>query len=381
MKLAVVGPTHPYKGGIAQHTTELAHRLAAAGVDVAVWSWRRQYPARLYPGEQRVPGSVPESPPFPATTEPLSWDSPPGWWAAGRRARGLDGLLLTWTTPVQAPAYLGLLAGLGARHRSAGPGGVSVVGICHNVLPHEPRAVDPPLTRAVLGRCAGLVVHSAEQAAVAAGVAPRARVGVAALPPPALPPAALPATPVTRPSRNSLTLLLFGIVRPYKGIDVLLRALAHPEVPPAVRLIVAGEFWTPLAEIQGLVDELGLRSRVELRPGYVEAADLAALFAEADAAVLPYRSGTSSIVPDLAQRHGLPVVATRVGTLAQSVRDGVDGFLVPPADPPALAAALAQLATGETLARLRAGVRPVDRDEQWAAYVDTVFDVLGRGRP
>lgn len=362
MRFALVGPTHPYKGGIAQHTTELAHRLAGAGIDVAVWSWLRQYPARLYPGEQRVPGSTPESPPFPATSEPLSWDRPLGWFATGRRARGLDAVLLTWTTPLQAPPYLGLLRGL--------HGAAPAVALCHNVLPHEPRASDRRLARAVLGRCAGLLVHSAVQAEVAAGVAPRARLGVAALPPPVLPVSAVAQGEATR------TLLFFGIVRPYKGLDVLLRALARPEVPADVRLVVAGEFWTPPEQVRALVGELGLAGRVELRPGYVAAADLPDLFAGADAAVLPYRSGTSSIIPDLAQRHGLPVVATRVGTLGDAVHHDVDGLLVDPEDPVGLGAALARLYDGQTLARLRAGVRPADRDARWAAYVETLLGLV-----
>lgn len=365
MRIALVGPTHPYKGGIAQHTTELAHRVAAHGVDTQVWSWRRQYPARLYPGEQRVPGSVAESPPYPRATEPLAWDRPLGWLTAGRRARRerLDGVVLTWTTPVQAPPYLGLLRGWAHAGRT--------VALCHNVLPHEPNRFDAPLARAVLGRCDGLLVHSSPQAAAAAALAPAARVAVAALPPPALPRGA------ARDAVERRTLLFFGIVRPYKGLDVALRALAAAAVPADVRLIVAGELWTPEAEIRALIAELGLRERVDLRPGYVPAGDVAALFAEADAVVLPYRHATASIVPDLAHRHGLPVLATRVGTLASAVRDDVDGLLVAPEDATALGRAISRLYDGQTLSRLRAGVAPTDPDALWSAYVGVLLGLLG----
>lgn len=361
MKLALVGPSHPYKGGIAQHTTALAHRLDAAGHEVHIWSWKRQYPAKLYPGEQRVPGSIPELPLFSATTEPLSWDRPLGWVAAGRRGRRerFDAVILTWTTPIQGPAYLGLLAGW----RHAGP----VIGMCHNVLPHEPRPGDPQLTRAVLRRCRGLLVHSDAQAAVARTVAPHAAIATAPLPPPPL--SSTTATPRVPGVRR--TLLFFGLVRPYKGLDLLLRAL-----PAGVRLIVAGEFWTPVAEIASLVAELGLGDRVELRPGYVAAEALPALFAEADAVVLPYRSGTASIVTDVAHQNGVPAVVTRVGTLADSTVDGVDGLVVPPEDVPALTAALASLYDGSTLTRLQAGVRPPDADALWGDYVHALEDLL-----
>lgn len=384
LRLALVGPTHPYKGGIAQHTTELAHRLAARpGVEVEVWSWRRQYPARLYPGEQRVAGSVPESPPFPATSEPLSWDRPLGWLAAGRRARreGFDAVVLTWTTPVQAPPYVGLLRGLGVRHRGAWTlRGIPTVALCHNVLPHEPRRLDRRLTRAVLVRCAGLLVHSAAQAEVASGLGVPGQIAIAALPPPALP--ALPAAAANAAAvrdAGGLQLLQFGLVRPYKGLEVLLEALARPEVPGDVRLVVAGEFWTPVEQLRARAAALGLADRVELRPGYVAAADLPELFSAADAVVLPYVSATSSIVPDLAHRHGRPVVVTRAGTLADTVRDGVDGLVVPPADPVALAAALVRLAAPGERERLRAGVAPQAREERWEPYVDALLALCGAG--
>ncbi|MCK9902687.1 glycosyltransferase, partial [Frankia sp. Cpl3] len=85
MRIAIIGPTRPYKGGIAQHTTELAHRLTARGHDVRIESWSHQYPARLYPGQQRV--DTPEGTPFAATAYPLSWRRPDSWFRLGRRLR------------------------------------------------------------------------------------------------------------------------------------------------------------------------------------------------------------------------------------------------------------------------------------------------------
>jgi len=361
VRLALVGPTHPYKGGIAQHTAALAHALTDEGADVAVWSWRRQYPARLYPGQQRVSGE-PELAPFHPTSELLSWDAPLGWLRAGRAARGLDALVLTWTTPVQGPAYLGVLAGL--------HGHAPVLAVCHNVLPHEPRPGDRALTHAVLSRCRGVLVHTAAQELLAHRVAPDADVAVAPLPAPGL----ATSTPEPRTGPPTRALLFFGLVRPYKGLDVLLRALADPVTPPDVRLVVAGEFWTPVAQTRALVAELGLTARVDLRPGYVDAADLPALYASVDAAVLPYRSATASIVADTARSFGLPVLATRVGALPDAVRDGVDGVLVAPADPAALAAGIARLY--DELPTLRAGVVTPDARTAWPAYAAALLGLL-----
>lgn len=355
MKISIIGPTHPYKGGGAQHTTELAHRLAARGHDVVIESWRAQYPAFLYPGQQTI--DSPEGEPYPHTRRDLDWRRPDGWVRCGRRLRTADLVVLAVLSPVQVPAYLGILYGLRGR--------APVIALCHNVLPHERRPYDVPLMRALLRRAGGVLVHTEQQAGVARELA-GTPVRVAALPPhlPARSPAAAGGPePYGR-------LLFFGIVRPYKGLDLLLRALAQL---PDVRLTVAGEFWGGLEDTRALVAELGLRERVELRPGYVAAEDVPRLFAEVDALVLPYRSATASQNVWLGHEHGVPVIATRVGALADNVSDGVDGLLVEPGSVSELAEALKRFYEPGMPQRLRAGVRPVDPEPYWAAYLDTLL--------
>ncbi len=169
--------------------------------------------------------------------------------------------------------------------------------------------------------------------------------------------------------------MFFGLIRPYKGLDVLLRALAAG--PPDVCLTVAGEFWGGVERTRELVAELGLTARVELRPGYVSVTDVPALFATADALVLPYRAGTATQNVDLAHLHGLPVVATRVGGLAETVRDGVDGLLAAPGDSVSLAGTLRRLYEPGALKALRARVAPPDADAAWARYLDVVMGAMG----
>ena len=142
-KIALIGPAHPYKGGGARHTTELAHRLAAAGHDVVIESWRAQYPARLYPGQQTV--DVAEGEPYPRTHRRLAWYRPDGWLAAGRRLRSADLVVFALLTPLQVPPYLAVLAGLGRK-----PGRPRTAVIAHNVLPHERRPGDVTLTKILL---------------------------------------------------------------------------------------------------------------------------------------------------------------------------------------------------------------------------------------
>ena len=392
MRIAIVGPAHPYKGGGARHTTELARRLAAAGHDVIIESWRAQYPARLYPGRPTV--DVPDAEPYPRTRRRLAWYRPDGWLAEGRRLRRADLVILALLTPLQVPPYLAILAALGGHGKAP-----RTAVICHNVLPHERRPGDIALTRALLRRAGTVITHSAAQAAQAQSVAPGATVRTVPMPPhlpatpqqnqgtertgyPAqaqpLPGRATPQEPprYTVPGQASLPgpvrLLFFGIVRPYKGLDVLLHALAA--APAQVTLTVAGEFWGGPAPTEKLIADLGLAGRVTLRPGYVPADQIPALFGAADALVMPYREATASQNALLAFAHGVPVITTTAGALAEPVHDGVDGLTCAPADPADLLRALRAISDPQTAQRLRDGIRPVDPEPGWAAYLRVLLE-------
>jgi glycosyltransferase involved in cell wall biosynthesis len=412
VRIALVGPAHPYKGGGARHTTELAHQLAAAGHDVVIESWRAQYPAWLYPGQQLL--DVPEGEPYPRTRRRLAWYRPDGWLAEGRRLASADLVVFALLTPLQVPAYLTILASL---RRASDPlqpllpRRPRTVVICHNVLPHERRLGDIALTRALLSRVDTVLVHSPAQAIQARDLAPAARVVTAQMPPhlplyclggddpPQTPPAhggaARPPVPPGPPDGGAARLpvplgsaglpdggappiapwagrlLFFGIVRPYKGLDVLLRALAGG--PPNLTLTVAGEFWGGTAETENLVAELGIADRVRLRPGYVPASEIPALFAAADALVLPYREATASQNALLAFAHGVPVITTTAGALADLVRDGVDGLTCAPGDVADLARVLREISVPGTARRLRAGVTATDPAPCWADYLKALL--------
>jgi len=364
VRIAIVGPAFPYKGGGAHHTTELAHRLAAVGHDVTLESWKAQYPAFLYPGEQTI--STPEGTPFPGTRRALAWYRPDGWVRTGRRLRSHDLVVFVVLSPVQIPAYLGMAYGIGASD-----GGPRIVALCHNVLPHERKPYDVPLMRRLLRRVDAVLVHSAQQAQLARDLAPGTPVRTAGLPAHLPTPSGqdLTVTP-GEPAEPANHLLFFGMVRPYKGLDVLLRALARIE---GVSLTVAGEFWGGVDETRSLISSLGLADRVELRPGYVPAGDVPGLFAGADALVLPYRSATASQNVFMAYEHGVPVIATRAGTLADHVRDGIDGILCEPDDVDSLTDALRRFYPPGEPARLRAGVKPVDAEPHWVTYLEQLL--------
>ena len=371
LRVAVVGPTHPYKGGVAAHTTSLAHELAEAGHDVTLVSWSHLYPSRLYPGEQAVPGGAPDVEPFPRTVRALSWARPDTWLRTGRRLRGFDVVVVVHVIPAVVPAHLALLRAAGAGRRggsdstSARRTGPRTVVIAHNVLPHETHPGDRQLMHQLFERVDAVLVHSDEQARLAYELhAPR--VSVTDLPP-HLPGGA----PVDRPTHDGPPrLLALGMVRDYKGVDLLMQALAKV---PGPTLTVAGEMWGSSGErVKELARDPRLRDRVEVHGGYVPADRLAPLLASHDVLALTYRSATASQNALLGRHHGLAVLASDVGTFGSQVRDGVDGLLVPADDEDALVAALERLAEPGYADALRSRVRPPDLSGPWAHYLGTL---------
>ncbi len=367
-RITIVGPTHPYTGGIAQHNTRLAHELTDAGEEVAIESWRAQYPGFLYRGTPRVPRDRPELEPFGTVREKLAWYSPASWIAAGWRARRADALVLTIVTPFHAVPYSFMLAAAG-HHATR-------VAMVHNVLPHEEGLADRLLMRWILRRMDCVIVHSDRQAQLARSLGIGGnRVQVAELPFPGIAAAEhVPPLPFSQ-NGDTVRLLFFGTVRPYKGLDNLIRALA---LVPKAELTVAGDFWEPVDHYLELARDAGVEHRVHLDPGYVDTTAIPGLFEHSDALVMPYRSGTASIVSDLASMYARPVIVTDVGTLADGVRDGVDGFVVEADNVPALAEALNRLAEPGVLARLAGQVnRGQDRQtREWSTYVSTVQAAL-----
>jgi glycosyltransferase involved in cell wall biosynthesis len=137
-------------------------------------------------------------------------------------------------------------------------------------------------------------------------------------------------------------LLFLGYIRKYKGLDLLLRALAQVPTDLAVSLLIAGEFYEPVQKYQDLVQKLGLTDRVRILNRYVPEPEWPDLFAASDALVLPYRAASQSMSIALAYEFDKPVIVSRVGGLADAVEDGRTGLVAEP-EPAALAAAIQRL--------------------------------------
>ncbi len=341
-RIGVLAPVHPLTVGAAAFNTAMVGALEQR-CPVEVVGWRRLYPPFLYRGSDRDDRS---RPPASVHADPLlDWLNPLTWRAAMGRLEAFraSALVLPWIHAVMSPPYRWLL-----RHASSR---VRRVVICHNVVPHEPFPGSRALTRSVLGNADLLVTHAPQQAAELADL------GLGRIPLlEAFHPrfvakdlAELPGAMAVEAERKRLgnprlLLLFFGAVRPYKGLDTALEAVARLPRDLDVRLLVTGRFWEGRERYDAIVESLGIRDRVVIRDGYASNEGAALAFSAADAVVLPYRSATQSGVVQLAFAYGKPVVATEVGGLPAAVDHGRTGLLSPPDDPQALATALEELA-------------------------------------
>ena len=163
--------------------------------------------------------------------------------------------------------------------------------------------------------------------------------------------------------RDQGILLFFGLVRPYKGLAVLIDALCHVTHP--VHLLIVGEFWEPIEKYQSQIQKLALANRVTIVNEYVPNEAVASYLATADVLIAPYLSASQSAVIQLALGHELPVIASAVGGIPDAIQEGKTGLLVPPGDPVALAAAIDDFFSSRRAETLRQGAVAHRRQYSW----------------
>lgn len=177
-------------------------------------------------------------------------------------------------------------------------------------------------------------------------------------------------------------LLFFGQIKRVKGLQHLIRAFRLvADEHPTVQLVIAGPEWKePFAEYAALIEQLGLSDRVRTRIEYVSDEELSWYYSAADVVALPYTEVYQSAVLYMAYSFERPVIASAVGGLVEVVKDGETGLLVPPADPPALAAALLRLLRDLDLARQmgRQGKHLVETEFSWSAIAGRTIEVYAR---
>ncbi|HXE97057.1 MAG TPA: glycosyltransferase family 4 protein [Dongiaceae bacterium] len=327
MKICLIAPLPPFRGGIAKYCHTLAQELEKRH-DLLLLSYKRQYPELLYGKKSQIDPDVDQDDllhEFNDLTYSIDSLNPFSWHAAVQRiaAFGTEMVILPWWVAYWTPMYLYLLGSLKKK-------GIKVVFLCINVYEHENSRLKKFLTERTLRKADSIIVHSGQEKDEILGFNSSATVRKHFL-------------PLFRYDFNNtfrhdraLHLLFFGFVREYKGLDILLRAVGILK-EQAISLRIAGEFWGDREGYLDLIKTLEISDKVDIVDHYVSDREMSRFFEEADVVVLPYRTAKTSGVIATAYGFAKPVLATDVGGFNEVVRDGFTGKIVAPDSPRAIA--------------------------------------------
>ena len=378
MKIAIVGPAFPWRGGIAHHTNILAEHLRKLGHRVDIITFTRQYPSFLYPGAtQREAGA--ENLPLPeGTAQMIDSMNPVSWFRVRRllRRRGYDLILFKFWLPLFGLCFGTIARGVLGR----------VVVIIDNLIPHEKRPGDRFLTRYFLHACRAAVTQSSVVRDQLSELFPQ------------LPQVMLPhptyeqfgARIDRRESHERLgidakkVLLFFGFIRRYKGLDRLLAAMPRIlERVPDARLYVVGEFFEEKEPYLAAVQQGGVEEQVTFVDRYIPNEEVASWFSAADLLVLPYHSATNSGIVQIGYNFATPAIVTNVGSLAEVVIDGVTGYVLEDGTPEEIADAVARAYQPGRLEEFSEQIRRERDRYTWKGFAECLVEfargVIGGG--
>jgi glycosyltransferase involved in cell wall biosynthesis len=368
MKICLIAPIPPFRGGIAKYCYSLAQELEKRH-ELLLMSYKRQYPELLYGRKSQVDPAC-DTDRISREFKQLSYDidsaSILSWRATSKKIAAFapDLVILPWWVTYWAPMYAYLLFSLKKK-------GIKIVFLCINIFEHEDNALKKLATKLVLGRVDSIIVHSEQEKKTALGINPRATV-IKHL----LPLFMYDAMPVSR-DKTRLNLLFFGFVRPYKGLDTLLKAVGILKGHD-ISLTIAGEFWDGKAEFIKLVNDLDISEKVELIDRYIPDDEMRRFFSSADLVVLPYKRAVTSGIIATAYGFGKPVLATSVGGFHDIVKDGYTGKLVPPDDPQSFADGIVWFLNNRHIDFEENILHFTSKNMSWSSLVDVIekFTVL-----
>ena len=374
MKIVIVGTSHPYRGGIAAFTDRLATEFVKEGVDIEVVTFKLQYPSFLFPGKtQYSDAKAPEGFPIERKVNSIN---PLNWIKVGKeiRKKNPDIVIFTYWMSFFAPCF-GKIAHVVKRNRHT-----KCIGLIHNMIPHEKSLLDkmfPPyfvkamdgfvaLSKSVLDDVASLDKQNKPKCFVPhplydhfGEVLDRNE-----------------AIYHLNLNPNYRYLLFFGLVRAYKGLDLLLDAFADERLRKyPVKLVVAGEFYDAPKPYLEQVEKRGLNELVIIHNQYINDEDVKYYFNAADIVVQPYKSATQSGVTQIAYHFEKPMLVTNVGGLGEIIPNGKVGYVVEP-NPTSIADALVDFYDNDRHDAFVEGVKEEKKKYAWSNMTEAILKLL-----
>jgi glycosyltransferase involved in cell wall biosynthesis len=329
MKIVIIGPAHPLRGGgITTFNERLARQFRHEGFDTSIYSFSLQYPSFLFPGKSQY------------STEPAPTDldihtrinsiNPFNWLSVGRELKKLkpDIIVVRFWIPFMGPC-LGAILRIVKKNKYT-----KIICIADNIIPHEKRFGDKPFTKYFIKPVDAFITMSAK---VLSDLRSFTKTK--------------PAIEIVHPlydtfgekiskeearqylniDSNDKIILFFGFIRKYKGLDILLDAMKEiQQSNPQIKLLIAGEFYEDRKLYDDQVEKLGIKEQLILHTNFISDSEVKYYLCAADVVIQPYRNATQSGVTPLAYHFEKPMIVTNVGGLPSLVPDGKVGLVATP---------------------------------------------------
>ncbi len=326
-KLVIIGPAWPLRGGLSAFDEKLAVTFSKMGIDSSIETFSLQYPSFLFPGKTQY--SNQPAPLNVKINSSINSINPFNWIKIGiaiRRSKP-DLIIVRYWIPFLAPC-LGTICRMATGNKKT-----KVIAIVDNMIPHEKRIGDTLFTKYFAGSVDGFLTMSEK---VKMDVKVFSHKPILVSPHPIFDHFGLPILKLT--ARNILgiaatekVILFFGFIRKYKGLDLLLEAMADPMVKKlGIKLLIVGEFYEESTPYLNLIAQLGIQDNVILHTQFIPDAEVKNFVCSADFIIQPYRNATQSGVTPLAYHFEIPMLVTNVGGLADTVPHGKVGLVVEP---------------------------------------------------
>lgn len=372
MRIIIVGTAYPYRGGLAAYSERLAREYMSEGHEVEIITFTLQYPSILFPGKTQY--SSEQQPADLKITRSINTLDPLSWVHTGRaiRRRNADKVIFCYWMAFVAPAF-------GTIARYARGGNATIIGLIHNMIPHEPTLLDKLFPRYFVTAMDGFV-------AMAESVVGDINSFDNQLKPKKVSPHPVYDHYGEKPDRTLAAMklglhekaryiLFFGFIRHYKGLDLLIEAFADERMRQfPVKLVIAGEFYENPEPYLKLIHTLHLESFVELRARFIADKDVSNYFSIADIVAQPYRSATQSGVSQIAYHYENPMLVTDVGGLAEIVPHNKVGYVVD-VDPVKIADALYDFFANDRSEEFVGNIREEKKKYAWSAMTATINSI------